>query len=208
MVRSRCLTKPSSGQDRRKRITVPCRDAGPGSKAVTVVHLPPAGSALQGDRTVSGATLIPRARAPPAPAPASRPASARRCRAIATWTIGNRLTSKHPPNDWMPLLDKDDLFARFTGDQTPSANKREQVTIQRLGHAEGSRVVEVAHIRSAFSTGKSTPTRANAGVRAASWEDSFWAKPLMRAPVSWKHTGRTRSTCRVRHASLRADTVY
>jgi hypothetical protein len=59
MVRSRCLAKPSNGQDRRKRITVSCRDADPGSRLVKVVHLPSAGSALQGDRTVSGTTLNP-----------------------------------------------------------------------------------------------------------------------------------------------------
>jgi hypothetical protein len=80
------------------------------------------------------------------------------------------------------MVDKDYVFARFTRDQTSSTDKREQLTIQRRGPGAGSRVVEVVHVRSAASTGKPSALRADPGVRAASWEDGFRTKPLMRAP--------------------------
>lgn len=92
----------------------------------------------------------------------------------------------------------DRVFARFRDDKSPTAERREQLSIPKRGThgTKGSRTVEVVHVRSGALGRQADPSRGPSfGVRAASWDDGFPAreappafpdapKPTVAAPVA------------------------
>lgn len=70
----------------------------------------------------------------------------------------------------------DRVFARFRDDRPTAAERHEQRTIPKRG-TQGSRTVEVVHVRSGSPRRGAEEARSPAfGVRAASWEDGFPAR--------------------------------
>lgn len=70
----------------------------------------------------------------------------------------------------------DRVFARFRDDKTPSTDTPGQRSIPKRG-TQGSRTVEVVHVRSGSPSRPADQSRAPAvGVRAASWAEGFPAR--------------------------------
>jgi hypothetical protein len=72
--------------------------------------------------------------------------------------------------------DKDRVFARFQDAKPVASDRREMLTIPRRAGAAGTRVVEVVHVKS-DTMRNDRPRRADAQMRAASWDRGFPLKP-------------------------------
>ena len=83
--------------------------------------------------------------------------------------------------------DKDHVFARFKDDKPTSADRRETLTIPRRAGANGSRSVEVVHVRSGGAV-REKPPRLDAHVRAATWDGGFPTKQTPRASMPIEQT--------------------
>lgn len=82
------------------------------------------------------------------------------------------------------MSDIDRVFSRFVGKKPESSDKRELLNIPRKGNAQGSRVVEVVHVRSGgTSAGKAPSRRLTLNDRSETWERGFPARPLSPQPV-------------------------
>ncbi len=78
----------------------------------------------------------------------------------------------------------DRVFARLGGGQPSGTDQRERRTVPRKGSAAGLRVVEVVRLSPKGSQGAAaTPRRTDHGLRAATWDDGFPARPAAQAPA-------------------------
>jgi hypothetical protein len=84
------------------------------------------------------------------------------------------------PLAWIPMNDKDHVFARFKDDTAASAERHERLTMPGRGAGSSSRSVEVVHVRTRAASAPPDRTRQmDRQVRAASWDDGFPATPAI-----------------------------
>jgi hypothetical protein len=74
------------------------------------------------------------------------------------------------------MADIDHVFARFRDDHAAPQPKRELLNIPRRGMSNGSRTVEVVHVRSAPASRSQDQRPRESGVRAATWPEGFPTK--------------------------------